>query len=162
MPSTEEEHDFTSASANASLTIPAQASSLKQSDYILLQSHYPCRITKLSTSKPGKHGYAKAAITAVDIFTAKKYEDVFPAHANVQVPIVKKKSYLVLDVEEEGYLSLWDQDKGEQKNDVKVPEGEVGEGVKKAWKTGGGNLLIVVMSAMGVDMVESWKEGEKE
>lgn len=32
----------------------------------------PCRVVEVTTSKPGKHGHAKANITAIDIFNGKK------------------------------------------------------------------------------------------
>ncbi|KAL8879671.1 MAG: hypothetical protein Q9192_008184, partial [Flavoplaca navasiana] len=56
--SSTQDHDFTSTSADASLTTPTQASSLAKSDHILMQNQ-PCKIVSKSTSAPGKHGHAK-------------------------------------------------------------------------------------------------------
>ena len=101
------------------------------------------------------------SITGIDIFTDKKYEDISPAHANVDVPVVVKKEYLVLDIDG-GYLSLWDREKGETKDDVEVPEGEVGKKVEEMWKRGGKDLWVMVLGAMGIEMVEGVKEVERE
>ena len=38
----------------------------------------PCKVVGYTTTKTGKHGHAKAAITGIDIFTGKKYEDSKP------------------------------------------------------------------------------------
>ena len=164
MLSATEDHDFlpstSTSSANASLTTPTQASQLKQGGYILLKQH-PCRIIKMSTSAPGKHGHAKVAITGIDTFTGKKYEDISPAHANVDVPVVVKREYLVLDIDG-GYLSLWDREKGDTKDDVRVPEGETGKKVEEMWKRGGKDLWVMVLAAMGIEMVEGVKEVETE
>ncbi len=40
----------------------------------------------ISTSKTGKHGHAKANITALDIFTGKKLTEVKPTSANLYAP----------------------------------------------------------------------------
>ena len=42
----------------------------------------------MATSKTGKHGHAKCAFVAVDIFTGKKMEDLAPSSHNVEVPFV--------------------------------------------------------------------------
>ena len=155
----QQDHDFSAPSTtNASLTIPNQASQLSKGDYVLIKGH-PCRIASKSTSKPGKHGHAKVSFEAYDIFTHKKYEEMSPAHANVEVPVVVKREYLVLDVDG-GYLSLWDRDLGATKDDVKVPEGEVGKRVAEVWKRGGKDVLVVVVWAMGMEMVDGVKEVE--
>jgi translation elongation factor IF5A len=49
----------------------------------------------MSTSKTGKHGHAKVNIVGLDIFTGKKYEDVFPSSHNVEVPFVDRVDYQV-------------------------------------------------------------------
>ncbi|KAL8921709.1 MAG: hypothetical protein Q9208_005639 [Pyrenodesmia sp. 3 TL-2023] len=149
-----------SASANASLTTPIQASQLAKGDFILIKTH-PCKIISKSTSKPGKHGHAKVkyanpphhyhSISLVNIpqltpthhnsFEAltllppfKKHTDVHPAHATVAAPIVKLTSYLLLDIND-GYLSLWDQHAGRVKDSVRAPgEGEVGAKLERVWE----------------------------
>ncbi|CAF9933934.1 MAG: Eukaryotic translation initiation factor 5A [Heterodermia speciosa] len=149
--------DFSAASfttsTNASLSTPTQASTLRKGGYILIKTH-PCKISSLSTSKPGKHGHAKLSLEAYDIFTHKKYEELSPAHANVEVPVVTKREFLVLLVEREGgWLSLWDREKGETKDDLKVPEGEVGERIERLWRGEEGEVFVTVLGAMGREMV---------
>merc|ERR1719272_1826487 len=51
---------------------------------------HPCKIAEITTSKTGKHGHAKAHIVALDIFTAKKYEDLCPCSHNMEIPFVKR------------------------------------------------------------------------
>ena len=159
-----EEQDFSAAalgSADASLTTPTQASSLRKGGFVLLKGH-PCKISGMSTSAPGKHGHAKVSIEAYDIFTHKKYEDISPAHANVDVPIVVRREYLLLYVDG-GYLSLFNNDSGETKDDVKLPEGEVGEKIVKLFGNGRGgkDIFVVIMGAMGKEMAMECKEVER-
>ena len=56
---------------------PSDLGSLKIGSYILLPvsdqpTGEPCRIVEYDTSKPGKHGAAKARIVAVGVFDGQK------------------------------------------------------------------------------------------
>ncbi|HDM36672.1 MAG TPA: translation initiation factor IF-5A [Candidatus Syntrophoarchaeum butanivorans] len=70
---------------------------LKKGKYIMVDDE-PCVIIGLSTSKPGKHGSAKARIDAVGIFDNQKRSIVQPVTAKVYVPIVERRSGQVLSV----------------------------------------------------------------
>merc|ERR1711907_603884 len=85
--------------------VPKQAGEVKKGSYIMLKGH-PCKVVDYSTSKTGKHGHAKAHIVGIDIFTGKKCEDLCPTSHNMSEPIVKKFEYTVMDVGEDGALSL--------------------------------------------------------
>ncbi|KAI9713463.1 MAG: Eukaryotic translation initiation factor 5A [Bogoriella megaspora] len=150
------EASFTPTSGNASLTTPAQASSLRKSGHVLLKSH-PCKISSLSTSKPGKHGHAKLNIEGYDIFTHKKYEDVFPSHATVEVPVVTKVEYQVLMVARDWFLSLWRVEDEVTRGDLRVPEGEARDKLRKLMAEEK-EVGVIVVRAMGRDMVLEVKE----
>jgi translation initiation factor 5A len=70
---------------------------LKEGRYMLIDEE-PCKIISISTSKPGKHGEAKANIDAVGIFDKKKRSVVFPVKHRVQVPMIDKRKAQVLAV----------------------------------------------------------------
>ena len=89
----------------------------------------------MSTSKTGKHGHAKVHMVALDIFTNKKYEDICPSTHNMDVPNVSRKDYQLLDCSDDGYLSLMD-DTGETREDLKVPDGDIGDECKAATSDG--------------------------
>lgn len=85
----------------------------------------------MSTSKTGKHGHAKVHLVALDIFTNRKYEDICPSTHNMDVPNITRRDYQLLDVSDDGYLSLMD-DSGNTRDDLKTPEGDLGDEITNA------------------------------
>jgi len=71
--------------------------SLKEGGYVLIDDE-PCTIISISTSKPGKHGAAKARIDAIGIFDNQKRSIVQPVTAKIYVPIVERKTAQVISV----------------------------------------------------------------
>ncbi|MEM2025350.1 MAG: translation initiation factor IF-5A [Desulfurococcaceae archaeon] len=63
---------------------------LKVGGFIMIDNE-PCRIVELSRAKTGKHGSAKANITAVGLFTKSKKVLVAPVDSQVEIPIIEKK-----------------------------------------------------------------------
>ena len=83
----------------------------------------------MSTSKTGKHGHAKVHLVAIDIFTGKKLEELCPSTHNMDVPNVTRTEYQFSYIDDD-FLHLITSEGGE-KNDVKVPEGEVGDKIRE-------------------------------
>ena len=71
---------------------------LKVGRYVNIDDE-PCKILSISTSKPGKHGSAKANIDAASIFTGAKKSLVGPVSTKVQVPLIDKRKAQVLSVQ---------------------------------------------------------------
>ena len=57
------------------------------------------KINSISTSKPGKHGSAKARIELVDIFTGAKISHVGSVSSSINVALIEKGTALVTHVE---------------------------------------------------------------
>lgn len=153
----EEEHNFEVADAGSSLTYPIQCSALRKSGHVVIKGR-PCKIIDMSTSKTGKHGHAKVHLVATDIFTLKKLEDLSPSTHNMEVPIVKRTEFQLLDIDD-GFLSLMNND-GDMKEDVKAPEGELGDKLQNDFDEGK-ELLVTIVAAMGEEACISYKEAPK-
>lgn len=108
---------FERAQDNASKVVPAQASAIKKGGHIVIKGR-PCKVVETSTSKTGKHGSAKVHFVAIDIFTGKKMEDICPSTHNMEVPVVNRTDYNLLDITDDGFLSLL-LPTGETKDDLK-------------------------------------------
>ncbi|BGO95271.1 hypothetical protein NBRC10512_003034 [Rhodotorula toruloides] len=154
---TQHQQTFEQASAGASLTFPMQCSALRKNGHVVIKGR-PCKIVDMSTSKTGKHGHAKVHLVAIDIFTGKKLEDLSPSTHNMDVPNVVRNEYQLMNIDD-GFLNLLTADGGE-KNDVKVPEGEIGDQIQAAFDNGD-DIMVTVTSAMGEEHCLGWKPAPK-
>ena len=142
----------------------------------------PCKIIDMSTSKTGKHGHAKVHLIAIDIFTGKKLEDLSPSTHNMDVPHVRRQEYQLvsqpppwyprwtlfsnvthqIDISDDNFLSLMTDD-GDLKDDVKIPDGEIGIKINKLFKIdekdtskfSGSGCLVVIPSAVLTRIVQT-------
>lgn len=73
----------------------AEVRTLKVNRYMIIDDE-PCKIMSLSTSKPGKHGEAKARIEAIGIFDGQKRSIVRPVKHKVNVPLIDKRTAQIL------------------------------------------------------------------
>ncbi|PPR98842.1 hypothetical protein GOBAR_AA21845 [Gossypium barbadense] len=134
----DEEHHFESkADAGASKTYPQQAGTIRKNGYIVIKNR-PCKVVEVSTSKTGKHGHAKCHFVGIDIFTAKKLEDIVPSSHNCDVSLLTES--------------------GDTKDDLRLP---TDENLLKQIKDGfaeGKDLVVSVMSAMGEEQICALKD----
>ncbi len=70
---------------------------LKPGSYVLIDD-VPCKVDSIQLSKSGKHGSAKARITASGVFETKKVSVVKPGDSKMDVPIIEKKSMQVISI----------------------------------------------------------------
>jgi translation initiation factor 5A len=148
---------FEQAGSGSSATYPIQCSALRKGGFVVLKGH-PCKVVEMSTSKTGKHGSAKVNLVGIDIFTGKKYEEFAPSTSNMEVPFVTRNEYPLLNVDD-GFLSVM-LPSGDTKDDVKVPEGELGEQLKGAFDDGR-DLLVTVICAMNEEHALGFKDAPK-
>jgi len=78
-------------------TEQAEVRTLKEGRYIVIDDE-PCRIVSISTSKPGKHGEAKARIEAMGIFDNSKRSVVYPVKHKVLVPLIDKRTAQIVNL----------------------------------------------------------------
>jgi translation initiation factor 5A len=75
----------------------ATAKEIKVGRYILIED-VPCKVVNVESSRPGKHGSAKMRITGVGIFDGQKKTLLTPGDADVEVPIIERKTAQVMSV----------------------------------------------------------------
>lgn len=149
----EENADFAGGEAGASETYPQQCSALRKNGYVMIKER-PCKIVEMSTSKTGKHGHAKVHLVAIDIFTGKKLEDICPSTHNMNVPNVNRKDYQLVNIEDD-FVSLMD-DGGDQKEDLKIPDDDIGKEITEKFDKGE-TFMVTVLSAVGEERIVGLK-----
>lgn len=157
---TEIDEEFEKVDAGASLTYPIQVGNVKKGGHIVIDGR-PCKVVDISTSKTGKHGHAKANITAIDIFNGKKFEESQPTSHNIEAPNIVRLEFQLISIDSDDYCTLMDL-KGNTRSDLRVPnETENDETVSQRMRDGlenGKDVVVCVLSAMGIEKIESVKE----
>jgi translation initiation factor 5A len=77
----------------------------------------------------------------------------------MNVPNVTRTEYTLMDINDEGYLSLM-EDNGKMKEDLKLPyeiDPELSDKIKAMFDEGK-NLIIGTIGALGMEMVNAVKE----
>jgi len=70
---------------------------LKVGSYVMIDGE-PCKVSKITKSKPGKHGSTKARVEAMGVFDNKKRTLLKPTSASCQIPIILKKGAQVVSI----------------------------------------------------------------
>ncbi|MDP2666380.1 MAG: translation initiation factor IF-5A [Candidatus Diapherotrites archaeon] len=93
---------------------------LREGGYVLIDGNV-CQIKSMEKSKPGKHGSAKARISAMGLFDNQKRNLMAPVHADAEVPIVERGNAQVIAVVG-GQLQIMDMESYEMTNVPKSTE----------------------------------------
>jgi len=75
----------------------ASAKDIKVGKYILIDD-IPCKVVEIEVSKTGKHGAGKMRITGIGVFEGQKKVLLTPADADVEVPIIERKTAQIMSV----------------------------------------------------------------
>lgn len=119
------------------------------------------QVIEVTTSKTGKHGHAKCNFVAIDIFNGKKMEDMCPSSHNVDIPNIKRTEFLLLDVGEDGFVSLMNEETGDTREDLQLPSGnddldKLANDIKTGFNDGK-DVRVVVVGAMDEEQIQSFK-----
>ncbi|CAI5440654.1 unnamed protein product [Caenorhabditis angaria] len=127
-------------------TFPKQCSALHKNDYIVIKGR-PSKIIDISTLNSGE-----LHIFALDIFTNQNLEETFPPTQNIDVPVVERREYQLLEIEN-GYASVFCDEGDEPKADIKIPENEIGQQIRDAFEKDEGPVIVQVISACGEEAI---------
>ena len=162
--------EFASVNDNDSeLMVPISANKLKMGCLLVIDNK-PCKLFEIDCMKVGKHGHSKYTVSGTDILTGKKYDDSFPSSTVKYEPIISHKEYVLMNIDEEGYISLLDSSSGKVTSHMKLPDGnvefkvsekdiEISNEIRQMFEEGE-SLLITVLSTMGSEKVVDYKKNQ--
>lgn len=75
----------------------AEIRELREGGYIVVDDE-PCKILSIQTSKPGKHGEAKARLDVMGLFDNRKRSIVHPVTHKAQVPMIDKRKGQIISI----------------------------------------------------------------
>ena len=152
-----EDYDFSTGEAGASETIPMEAGQIRKGGLIMIKGQ-PCKVSEVSVSKTGKHGHAKCNFIAYNLFNNKMLQDMIPSTHGTTVPVVSRTEYTLVDITDEDYVSLLDDD-GNTREDIKLPDypENYAKELKEAFDTGD-QLIVSVLKACGKEQIMSHKK----
>ncbi|KAJ5107720.1 hypothetical protein N7456_004395 [Penicillium angulare] len=109
-----------------SLTESILTSRLRKTGHMVINGR-PCKIVKVSSARTGKHGQTKIHFLGIDIFTGRKFEDIVPSTNDSDVPIIHRKDCQLVCFATDGAHPSFPHTDGNTKNDVAIPEHEIGQ-----------------------------------
>lgn len=95
-----DDENFDKTDAGASMFEKTDSNRLKNGSLVMIKGN-PCKVTDVSTAKPGKHGSAKVILKGKDILTAKVYECTYHAGDMVDAPIIKRIEYTLMNIDDQ-------------------------------------------------------------
>ena len=156
----DQDEKFEITDAGASMCEKTDTNRLKPGSLVMMKG-FPCKVTDVSTAKPGKHGSAKVILKGKDILTNKVYECTFHAGDMVDAPLVTRQEYTLLNIDD-SQLDLLDSN-GEVRSDVNLPEEEhlkeIVQRIRQIFEEGKKECLITVLTTLGKDLVVDVREG---
>ncbi len=124
---------------------------LKPGSYFIIDDE-PCRVVSIEKSKPGKHGAAKANVTAIGFFTGRKRNVIMPADRMVDVPVIEKRNATVIAITDDT-ISLMDSETYETYEVPKPADEEIAAKIEL-------NATVEVWGVMGRKVIVRAKSGE--
>ena len=106
---------------------PTEVKSLKPGSFVIIDD-VPCKVTDISISKPGKHGAAKARLTAVGLFDKIKRVVVKPGGARIDTPVIEKRTAQVIAKVGTDRVQIMDLETFETMEVAKPEDMELNEG----------------------------------
>ena len=130
-------------------TTQGEVRQLKEGRYVVIDEE-PCKIISITTSKPGKHGAAKARIEAVGMFDGVKRSMVAPVTEKCKIPMIDKRKVQILNMHGD-HAQVMDM---ETYQNFELP---ISQNEKAALSPG---AEVLIMESMG--KMKFWNVGEDE
>jgi translation initiation factor 5A len=97
-------------------------------------------------------------LVGIDIFTGRRYEDVRPTGHMIQVPMVRKKDYVIVDIDGDDYMTLLNEDTCKIRKDLKLKEDwDITRRLLDKFNEGNSQIKVTVLKALGEEQIMAFK-----
>jgi translation initiation factor 5A len=97
-------------------------------------------------------------LVGIDIFTGRRYEDIRPTGHMIQVPKVNKKEYIVVNIENDGYITLLSEETCIARSDMKLTkDSDMARRLRDKFDEGNGQIKVTVLKALGEEQIIAFK-----
>ena len=129
---------------------------LKVNDYIVIQDK-ACRIIDIVNEEIDNHEAYKRHIKAIDIFTGRNQEIVHTSDEVVKSLIITRNDYRLTElISEEGQWGCRLSLNGKIRDDIKIPNSELGELIIDIFNDSG-DVNVTIMEALGLKKIIGFK-----
>ncbi|KAI8870908.1 hypothetical protein GQ42DRAFT_104522, partial [Ramicandelaber brevisporus] len=150
-----------------SVTFPVECNELKVGNNVIIEGR-PCSISKLSSSV--SNGQRKIHMTGIDMFkTNMEYMITCLDDQIMEVPVINYASYMLVGICNKGFMDLVPldtenvADDSVLKDDLFVPDGELGERMRAMWEEcGTGSMMKKQMAGKGKEIIVTVAEYQGE
>jgi translation initiation factor 5A len=131
---------------------------LRKGGYVMLEGR-PCKVVDIAKSKTGKHGHAKASIAGTDLFTGRRYEAHLPTSHDIEVPLVERQDYALINIDGKNTQLLDLQ--GNMREDVEIGDGETDQKLVALYESGEvEEIVVTVLSSNGESKIIEFKKAQ--
>ena len=127
---------------------------IKKDTYLLVDNNVYI-VTEKTTHKTGKHGSAKSIIKLRDVFTGKNHVIAKSTKNKLEVPKIEKNDYDLLDIDDDGNLSLLSLKTKEVVN-IKNDEKDLHEKLKKMLSKD--QITLTLLEAKNLNKIVSFRK----
>jgi translation initiation factor 5A len=140
-----------------------EAASIRRGEHVIIKDQ-PYRVSEVKSL--GKRwsgpytGCFRTQIVARGIFNGIKVDRIFPSNQNVTMASVKREEHTVIDIGEEGQVTLLTP-RYDTKSDINLPRGaesddQLADRIREAFDNGK-TVAVIVLSACGIEKITQCK-----
>ena len=94
----------------------------------------------------------------IDIFADRRYDGVCLSKDVIKVANVRKNDYILIDIDNDGYVTLLNPDTWEARSDIKLKQAsDIEQRLLDTFKEGNGQIKVTVINSLGEEKIMAFE-----
>ncbi|XP_054165138.1 eukaryotic translation initiation factor 5A-like [Oppia nitens] len=136
-------------------TYQIQCSSLRKNGFVMIKAR-PCRVLEICTSLSHLVSFCSYLLIGNDIFSGEQIEAQIQESQYIDVPNIIYCDLQLTGISDDGFVTLMNE-KGDTRDDLRVPDGEMGTKIREEYGKEDNTVIVTVMSAVGEEAIIACK-----